>query len=98
MKTIKDKVMVLLEDYPYLRDNDFKLIANFYALEIGSENLDKMTARDFLKMFSDGRLPHSESIRRDRQKLQEQNISLRGMRYKQRKNDGDDTSKEIRSL
>ena len=40
MKTNKAKVKYLLEKKPHLRDNDFKLIATFYYLEVGKIKLD----------------------------------------------------------
>ena len=51
-----------------------------------------MTAIDFLNEFSKGKLTSPESIRRARQKIQEDNELLRGFSYKLRKN----LSEEVR--
>ena len=98
MKTIKDKVKFLLESFPHLRDDDFKLIATFYKFTVSKDRLESMTALEFLQMFASGQLPHSESIRRDRQKLQEKNEHLQGERYKQRQEDGRKTKEKIGNL
>lgn len=78
--SIKDTVFRLLTDYPHLRDSDTRLIANIYKLESEGVN-DKML---FLKMFAENKLTSPESIRRMRQKLQEDNPGLRGKTYEKR--------------
>lgn len=98
MKSIKDKVKYLLDTYPHLRDNDFKLIANYYFYEVGSDEMNNLSAIDFLELFATGKLTHAESIRRVRQKIQEDNPHLRGKSYKRRKNDEFDTKKSIKKL
>ena len=69
MKTAKKRVFYLLDKTPRLRDDDNKLIANYYYNEIGAENLAKMSATEFLQRFADGKLTSTESIRRVRAKL-----------------------------
>jgi hypothetical protein len=98
MKSIKDKVKFLLDTYPHLRDNDFKLIANYYFYEVGHDDINTMSALDFLEMFATGKLTHSESIRRVRQKIQEDNPHLRGKSYKRRKDDENNTKNNIKNL
>lgn len=98
MKTIKEQVKYLLEKYPHLRDDDYKLIATFYRFTVGTKKLENMSAFDFLKMFSEGKLPHSESIRRDRQILQAQHEHLRGEVYNRRHNDANKTKEKIKEL
>ena len=97
MKTIKEKVEFLLVNYPLLRDDDFRLISNYFAF-LMKDKINNMSAKDFLQLFSEGKLPHTESIRRCRQKLQEENIKLRGKNYTERKDAGDKTSKLINDL
>jgi hypothetical protein len=97
IKTIKEKVKSLLENNPHLRDNDFKLIANFYFFEIGP-GISKMSAMQFLDMFANGKLSHSESIRRARQKIQEDNPNLRGKSYAPRNSDAKTFRKEVKNL
>lgn len=97
MKTIKEKVEFLLKNYPDLRDDDFRLISNYFAFLMQGK-IEQMSATDFLKLFSQGKLPHTESIRRCRQKLQEENPELRGLNYVQRQDIGYQTSKSIKDL
>jgi len=98
MKSIKDKVKVLLTDSEELRDNDFKLIANYYYYEIGKDSISSMSAMDLLEMFATGKLTHSESIRRVRQKLQEDNPNLRGNNFSSRERAKDITRNDIKNL
>jgi len=74
IKTIKDRVMYLLETTPSLRDSDNKLIATIWLDESAGIG-DKY---NFLLMLSQGKFSSSESIRRIRQKIQEQHPHLKG--------------------
>ena len=94
----KDLITSWLIRYPELRDNDAKLIANIWAKTIGQERFDKMSARDLLQMFVDGDLPQVETIRRTRQKVQEQDASLRGKSYKGRHEQGSEITKGIHEI
>lgn len=80
-KTIANRIKELLLESPALRDNDLRLIANFWAHEI---NVDACTVKEFLQKFVAGEVTAPESIRRLRQKLQETMPELRGERYKER--------------
>jgi hypothetical protein len=84
MKDIKAKVKYLLQQYPLTRDNDSLLISYIYYYEIGEPALTQMNALEFLKLFSKGDLPSTESIRRMRAKIQEEYPALRGLKYKER--------------
>jgi hypothetical protein len=99
MKMIKDRVRLLLETYPHLRDNDYKLYATFIAFEVGGvENLKRISGHTLLTDIADGKHTHFESVRRVRQKLQEEDEKLRGDSYDKRKKGGKETSKSIASL
>lgn len=76
---VKDKVEYLLNKNHVFRDNDNKLIARIWLSEIITND-----ANDFLKSFGNGNHTSPEAIRRARQKLQEQNPSLRGSLYNKR--------------
>jgi hypothetical protein len=78
----KDKVYKLLVNNGHLRDSDLKLIACIWYSEV--PNINDLTAYEFLQKFSNGELSNPESIRRSRQKLQEQIPALRGAKYKMR--------------
>ena len=54
-----------------------------------------MTAYDFLRLYSEGRLTNAETIRRVRQKLQEENPDLRGTVDGLRKEQAEQVKKEI---
>lgn len=84
-KTVKDKVRFLLQTNPVLRDNDMKLIATYYFHEIGKEEIDNMNAYDLLTKISSSKMTNFESIRRLRMQLQQDDESLRGSEYKNRK-------------
>lgn len=84
---IKQNVRMLLEMFPETRDCDLKLTARYWA------KFD--TCSDYISQLYNGHLTHFESIRRMRQKLQEQNEELRGVRYKTRKHK---LEKEVREL
>lgn len=81
MNRIKDSVMFLLKNYPHLRDDDNKLIANMWLNEANIKEIDAM---EFLKLFSKGKFTSVGSITRMRRKLQEQHIHLRGNKYYER--------------
>ena len=83
----KEIVKDLLLNRNHLRDDDNKLISSYWWLELKKKNIDinKLTALDFLEMYSRGNLTNAESIRRVRAKLQEDNESLRGSKYYKRK-------------
>lgn len=88
MKTVRDRLEYLLEKYPRFRDNDFKLIAHYYYEILGREKLESIDGMEFLHLFANGKLPHTESIRRVRAKIQEEKPHLRGKNYGQRQKDG----------
>ena len=87
MKTIKNKVKQLLIKNPTNRDSDNKLIANFWYYECKKKNIDfsRLSAFEFLELYSKSKLTNAESIRRMRAKLQEAHEELRGNKYHLRK-------------
>lgn len=80
----KERVTYLLTKYAHMRDDDNKLIATFWYNEKGQEVVSNMTAMDLLHAFASGQMTNPESIRRMRQKLQEEQPELRGHAYKNR--------------
>lgn len=92
IKNIKPKVKDLLKSHPHLRDNDNALMANIWWSEMDSEGRSYATAFGFMDSFSQGMFTNPESIRRCRQKVQEQNPELRGTTYKERQK----LSKEVK--
>lgn len=96
---IKNRVTYLLQKYEHLRNDDHKLIASMYyhMAQLRIKN-DKYSAMDFLKDFSIGKYPSPESIRRCRQKIQEDNPSLRGSSYKERQSKAKIFKTQIKSI
>lgn len=84
MKKHKDKVRELLVEYPEYRDDDLRLIASFYFANYGRNNLQNLTAMEFLMNFSKGVYLPPDQITRIRRKLQEQEPELRGKKYYER--------------
>lgn len=75
----------VLENYPHLRNDDLKLIANIWFNEAKSAGLEINQVKAFLQLFSEGKLSHPETITRCRRKVQEENPHLQGQSYKGRK-------------
>ena len=102
IKNVKAKITNLLKEKQEYRDSDNKLIARIWADQTidndGRKIARKITAQDFLLAFREGQYTCPESIRRCRQKIQEQNPDLRGDSYKQRKKKGEEMKKEIHSV
>jgi len=101
-KNLKDKKQVvasILQRYNSTKDSDGALIATFYLNEIGGKDILKsMSAYDFLKILSEDKLTPAATIIRVRRKLQEDYIDLRGKKYQDRMNAGEDTRKKIKTL
>lgn len=99
ISNIKNKVIFLLSNYEHLRNDDHKLIASMYyhmaQLKIKD---DKYTAMDFLYDFSNGKYPSPESIRRCRQKIQEDQPHLRGSSYKERHSKAKEFKTQIKNV
>lgn len=85
IKSQKELVEELLRRSKYLRDHDEALVASCILRIIGEDKITRMSAVDLLVLMEEGELPHFESIRRTRQKLQEHNPELRGRKYIERK-------------
>jgi hypothetical protein len=101
-ENLKDKKQIianLLQRYNSTKDSDGALIATFYLHEIGGKDiLQNMSAYDFLKMLSEDKLTPASTIIRVRRKLQEDYVELRGKKYEERMNAGEDTRKKIKNL
>lgn len=83
-QNLKKLVTELLNKYEKLRDCDNKLTANVWntqLLKLGY-NIKTLSANDILRLFADNKLYSPSSIVRERRKLQECNLHLRGQKYK----------------
>jgi len=81
---IKDKVRKYLVEDARTRDNDALLSVLIWWKEVQAKGNNDISAVDFLKMYSKNEFTSPESIRRCRQKIQEEEPSLRGTTYKER--------------
>ena len=91
----KDVIIDLLTNKEHLRDNDQALIANIWWRELVTRGKDKSTAFEVLKIFSEGKLSNPESIRRSRQKIQEEQPELRGISYRARHREQDNVKEQL---
>lgn len=80
----KDLIIKLLTKHEHLRDSDMALICNIWWMELKEAGLKDATVLDVLTYISSDNLTNPESIRRARQKVQEQMPELRGKNYKKR--------------
>ena len=97
MTLIKDRVKALLVKHPHLRDSDNKLIATVWKFDLYKVDIDPMelNANAFLQLYADNELTNSETIRRVRQKLQEENPELRGTVNEARQKEGEQVRRDI---
>lgn len=81
---ITDLVKTILIQKPKTRDDDRYLLSLVWAAKYGRTKLENDNGMELLKAYVSGGLPSSESVRRTRQKLQEQFEELRGEKYQER--------------
>ena len=82
-KNLTDKIKACLEQYEKVRDSDQYLLAMIWRDEIG-ESAHSESCFSLLGVIARGEVTHFESIRRTRQKLQEEIPSLRGKNWDKR--------------
>ena len=97
MAKIKDRVKALLVKHPHLRDSDNKLIATIWKMDLLNHGVDskETTAYYFLNLYAQQALTNAETIRRVRQKLQEENPELRGTVNEARQEQSEEVRKNI---
>jgi len=81
---ITSTVKMLLEKFPECRDNDNILIVKVWAEEKPEIKTKGYLLKDFTLSFKEDKFSSTETIRRTRQKLQEEFESLRGKNYNKR--------------
>jgi len=92
-KTLTNKVIELLKTYPNLRDDDQYLISMVWMDEIGEEQ-HSASAFSLLGKIARHEVSNPESIRRTRQKAQQENPDLRGPNYQKRQTEYQDEFKQ----
>ena len=99
---IRNAVRKFLQIEPTLRDDDNRLLSNIWHNHLNMTRRYSFTEEEwegvmkFLKIIADGDMPHWESVRRCRQKLQEDNPDLRGRLWDKRHKAEKSVKAEIR--
>jgi hypothetical protein len=99
-KKLKNRILKILTENPSNRDDDNRLLCNVWYYEFHEQfkkHPSEVDAMQFFKLLSIGRFTKSESVRRLRQKIQEENPHLRGVNYRERQNHAKKIRKEINS-
>ena len=91
--TTEERVANLLLKKPELRDNDDRLIANYWHAE--SKKYNPQTAEDLLTLVAQGKLTSGPTIKRTRARLQKHNPHLRGKLYTKRQAHSKTLAREI---
>lgn len=92
---IKPVVKRILTNYPETRDNDKLLILKVWAEQNPELRNPSYRFLQFAGDFLENNYIDPESIRRSRQKLQEESPELRGKLYEERHKEGSKTRKDI---
>jgi hypothetical protein len=96
IKKLKPVVQEILEQSPKARDDDKLLILKVWAHQNPNIRKPDFPFVNFAALFLDNQYAETESIRRTRQKLQEEMPELRGELYKNRHKEAGFTRKEIK--
>ena len=94
IKKTKEVVKKILLNVPECKDNDLLLILKVWAIE-NPELRNDISFKEFAKDFLNGKHTNTESIRRSRAKLQEEEPTLRGSNYKKRHEHQGSVKKEL---
>jgi hypothetical protein len=84
LKTVRERVHLLLKEIPKLRECDDDLIATYIFKEVG-EDIKEMTALDLLAKMSNSKLTPFATIIRARQEIQKEFDELKGAEFGKRK-------------
>lgn len=92
--SVRELVKKILIQKPKTRDDDRYLLSLVWAAKYGRDKLQTENGMELLKAYVSGGLPSSESVRRTRQKLQEEHPELRGEQYEERQNKIESNTRE----
>jgi len=86
---IKDMQVVvkqLLEIYPTYRDNDRKLVAHVWMMQVGGDkNMSNIDLYSFMRQWvDDDNIVTPDTVTRARRKIQQEHAHLRGENYSKR--------------
>jgi hypothetical protein len=95
-----ERVRNLLTSNMYLRDSDQSLLVTVWGLRLKEKgySLSTLSSATLLMMIAEGQLPPAESIRRVRQKLQQENPALRGKLWAERHGHEEDVKRELSEI
>lgn len=96
LSSIKETVKSLLDKHPACRDNDNLLILKVWAKQQPQLRSQDFTFVAFGSAFMRGEFASTESIRRVRQKMQEEFPHLRGQKYLARQKHQESIKEELR--
>ena len=97
-KNVHEKVKTILYTYPQSQDSDNDLLARIWYSEFMSNGMKQSHAVEICMLLKNGKLSHPQSIRRTRQKIQEDHPDLRGRTYHERQKKASKIRKEIVKL
>lgn len=86
---LRKEIREVLTNRPEVREDDLRLISNLWWRQLKRAGKQDISSKDFLALVASGDLYHFESVRRERQKLQEHHPELRGPKYGKRKDKSD---------
>lgn len=95
IKNKKEMIREILINQPDTRDNDNLLILKVWAEQNPELRNRNFTFQDFAPDFINHGYVDAETVRRARQKLQEQDPETRGKKYESRHAEGDATRRDI---
>ena len=97
IKSLEDKVKILITNNPKLRDDDKELFTVLWDIELRKKGLNPniITSTEFFSMYSSGQLSSGELIARARRQVQTDNEELRGEKWHKRHKLADITRKTI---
>lgn len=94
---IKPTVERILKEFPDTRDNDRLLLLKVWAEQV-PELRNNFSFVDFSKIYLSGKLVDTESVRRSRQKIQEQQPQLKGNFHHKRKESEQEMRTNIKTV
>lgn len=97
-KTVKTTVKAILEGSPEARDSDRLLILKVWGDQKPELRSKGFSFIEFSHAFLKKELASTESIRRIRQKIQEECVHLRGSKYKFKQTEAQDEMKQSVNL
>lgn len=96
----KDMITTLLSMHPHLRDDNNRLLATVWSIELSVEgiNAKSITGHELLNLIAKGTITKSGSITRVSRKLQEQKVELRGEKYNRRHAHQEDVLAQLKTM